>query len=238
MSFVVSADTRSNPLTRDNVETFTEGALLTRQFRRKNGSTSISTVEPLVTSSSDIRSAYDLSWLRSPDHPAKGRGRPVVVADLFAGCGGLSLGVAEACRALNRRVEHAFTIEIDETASDVYSQNFPSTPLQVAPIETVVDGALGTRKTTRERRLLSQLSDLDLVIAGPPCQGHSDLNNHTRRNDPATTSTSVRLGSSNCFGRPSQSSKMSPELPAIATEFSIKRRKPFRRSGTRSQTGS
>ena len=25
---------------------------------------------------------------------------------------------------------------------------------------------------------------MDIVVAGPPCQGHSDLNNHTRRQDP------------------------------------------------------
>ncbi len=26
--------------------------------------------------------------------------------------------------------------------------------------------------------------EVDLLIAGPPCQGHSNLNNHTRRRDP------------------------------------------------------
>ena len=31
---------------------------------------------------------------------------------------------------------------------------------------------------------MRRLDGVDLVVAGPPCQGHSDLNNHTRRADP------------------------------------------------------
>jgi DNA (cytosine-5)-methyltransferase 1 len=33
-------------------------------------------------------------------------------------------------------------------------------------------------------QLKKQLGDIDLTLAGPPCQGNSDLNNHTRRDDP------------------------------------------------------
>ena len=32
--------------------------------------------------------------------------------------------------------------------------------------------------------MIRRFDGIDLVVAGPPCQGHSDLNNHTRRNDP------------------------------------------------------
>jgi DNA (cytosine-5)-methyltransferase 1 len=34
-----------------------------------------------------------------------------------------------------------------------------------------------------ERALCRNVGAVDLVVAGPPCQGHSDLNNHTRRID-------------------------------------------------------
>ena len=34
-----------------------------------------------------------------------------------------------------------------------------------------------------EPRLVAAVRDIDLVIAGPPCQGHSNLNNQTRRDD-------------------------------------------------------
>ena len=35
-----------------------------------------------------------------------------------------------------------------------------------------------------DERLARALSGAHLVLAGPPCQGHSNLNNHTRREDP------------------------------------------------------
>jgi DNA (cytosine-5)-methyltransferase 1 len=39
--------------------------------------------------------------------------------------------------------------------------------------------AHGAGKRTRNR-----VGDLHLLVGGPPCQGHSDLNNHTRGDDP------------------------------------------------------
>ena len=36
---------------------------------------------------------------------------------------------------------------------------------------------------SEERALLKGLGPVHLLLAGPPCQGHSDLNNHTRRSD-------------------------------------------------------
>lgn len=51
-------------------------------------------------------------------------------------------------------------------------------------IETLFDGELGTAITPAERKLKKKAGELQLGLAGPPCQGHSDLNNHTRRADP------------------------------------------------------
>ena len=48
--------------------------------------------------------------------------------------------------------------------------------------------------------LAAEVGTTDLLIAGPPCQGHSNLNNHTRRDDPrndlfvATAAIAVALG--------------------------------------------
>jgi DNA (cytosine-5)-methyltransferase 1 len=108
----------------------------------------------------------------------------VSVVDLFAGCGGLSLGVTEGCRALGLQVRHEFAVEFNPIAADVYRSNFSPTNLSVGPIQELVSGELEGRLTSGERRLRSQLDGVDLVVAGPPCQGHSDLNNHTRRKDP------------------------------------------------------
>jgi DNA (cytosine-5)-methyltransferase 1 len=38
--------------------------------------------------------------------------------------------------------------------------------------------------TARECYIAEQLGQIDVLVGGPPCQGYSDLNNHTRRDDP------------------------------------------------------
>ena len=35
-----------------------------------------------------------------------------------------------------------------------------------------------------ERSLVARVGHVDVLVGGPPCQGHSNLNNHTRRKDP------------------------------------------------------
>lgn len=129
---------------------------------------------------------FDASWLRARRAPSVAPvGAPEVhIADLFSGCGGLTLGVAEACRALGLRPRYAFASDMNEVALDVYRANFAPNKSIVDKIEKHVDGDLGERITTAERTLVDAVGRVDIVVAGPPCQGHSDLNNHTRRADP------------------------------------------------------
>src|SRR5205823_1809369 len=54
--------------------------------------------------SDDLRSAADILWLRrATSPPMPSTGEELRVADLFSGCGAMSLGVAEACRATGHR---------------------------------------------------------------------------------------------------------------------------------------
>jgi len=46
------------------------------------------------------------------------------------------------------------------------------------------NGRIGDDPTRREQTVADVVGDLDVLLGGPPCQGHSDLNNYTRRNDP------------------------------------------------------
>lgn len=134
----------------------------------------------------DLAGEYDLAWLTSQKAPPEAfssRGS-LRVADLFSGCGGLSVGMREACRALNVSAEFAFASDFNDTALDVYCKNFRPHLSASGPLEQVVDGKIGARRTKSELDLMSKVGRLDFVIAGPPCQGHSDLNNHTRREDP------------------------------------------------------
>jgi DNA (cytosine-5)-methyltransferase 1 len=126
---------------------------------------------------------YD-SWLRRKRPSTSLLTNPITVVDLFSGCGGLSVGVQEAARATGYQPVHVMAADTNAAALSVFGANFPEAELLPSPIEQFVDGDLADAKTAGERRLSRQLAGLDLVIGGPPCQGHSDLNNHTRRQDP------------------------------------------------------
>lgn len=111
--------------------------------------------------------------------------RPSVrLVDLFCGCGGLSLGVAEAARLLGLGIEIPLAIDVDEDAVAVYRTNFPGADIRAQPVEESIDGGNGSPLTSRERRLARAVGPVDVLVGGPPCQGHSDLNNRTRRSDP------------------------------------------------------
>ena len=117
-----------------------------------------------------------------PDY--EGAPNPFRLVDLFAGGGGLTVGVAEAAHRMGRGMEVALAVENDDHAADVYALNFPSANLVRAGVEALFDGELGAPVTASERSIARSLGEVDVLVAGPPCQGHSNLNNHTRREDP------------------------------------------------------
>jgi DNA (cytosine-5)-methyltransferase 1 len=127
--------------------------------------------------------AYQVARLQQSDRP-KHSGRPVAMVDLFSGCGGLSLGAGEAIAALGHRPTSELALDSNEDALSVFVANISPSSISGDPIERLVDGEFCDRPSRRERSLIRQFDGVDLVVAGPPCQGHSDLNNHTRRSDP------------------------------------------------------
>jgi DNA (cytosine-5)-methyltransferase 1 len=134
----------------------------------------------------ELKSSFDLSWLnsaRSPQYRYK-RSQTVRLADLFCGAGGLTLGVLEAGRALGIQVTPVLAADTAPHARRVYSNNFSPELFESRPIEELLDGKFGAKPTGLEKRLLDQVGQIDMVVGGPPCQGHSNLNNYTRRDDP------------------------------------------------------
>jgi DNA (cytosine-5)-methyltransferase 1 len=106
------------------------------------------------------------------------------VVDLFAGCGGLSLGVEEAARTSGRSPRIVLAVEINSKIRDVYRANFPNARVDpVGDVLQLLDGRIGARITAAERKTRTGAGRVDLAVGGPPCQGHSNLNNHTRRDD-------------------------------------------------------
>ncbi|MBX3271028.1 MAG: DNA mismatch endonuclease Vsr [Sandaracinaceae bacterium] len=124
-----------------------------------------------------------LGAVERPDYEAGENG--VSLVDLFAGCGGLTLGVAEACRALGRGLRVKLAVETDRAAFDVYRANFrPELTSQPSLVEEWFGGEVGSPPSADETAVAAKVGRLDILVAGPPCQGHSNLNNHTRGNDP------------------------------------------------------
>jgi len=77
------------------------------------------------------------------------------VIDLFAGCGGFSVGFEEAGYSIVKAVE------FDKEIASSYCHNHPNTLMYAEDIGKIVDEEHFSRNET------------DLIIGGPPCQGFS-----------------------------------------------------------------
>lgn len=127
----------------------------------------------------------DLAFLRSTGRPPyESAPDPIRVVDLFCGCGGLTLGLAEAAFRFGRGIDIALAVDFDAAIGHVYQANFPKARVEVRGVETIFSGRLGSRPTRVEAKWRDEVGPAPWLQGGPPCQGHSDLNNHTRRDDP------------------------------------------------------
>jgi DNA (cytosine-5)-methyltransferase 1 len=108
----------------------------------------------------------------------------LTVVDLFAGCGGLTLGTAQAAHAFDLALDVRLALDLEEAATEVYEENFKKARVETASVDDYFDGALGAEPTDLEAETREAVGELSLLVGGPPCQGHSNLNNHTRRDDP------------------------------------------------------
>ena len=91
--------------------------------------------------------------------------------DLFAGCGGMSLGIEQAALATGGTARCALANDINQSVLEIYGHNIQC--------ERLIPGDI----TDVELPSRCEIGQVDMLVGGPPCQGHSNLNNHTRRND-------------------------------------------------------
>lgn len=180
----------SHPRTRGPAADFerfrTRNGSYERLLSRRDGRLTASVMAPYRGTDARPTSADEAerAWLQSNTVPPLGAARSSVRAvDLFSGCGGLSIGLAEAARALNRSFEPVLAVDIDAVAAQTYAANFPTAATLCRDVDDVLPGQVGSRLTSAERMLAKRHVDIDVLVGGPPCQGHSDFNNRTRHAD-------------------------------------------------------
>ncbi len=123
-----------------------------------------------------------LLWTERPEFE-KGMARLRLV-DLFCGCGGLTLGIAQAATAAGVGLDVTLAVDREQVALDTYRENFPKAGAETGDVAALFDGPLGAKATKAERATLKKAGAVDILVGGPPCQGHSSLNNWTRGKDP------------------------------------------------------
>ena len=137
---------------------------------------------------------YVCEYLNASVNPLTQKaGRRLTYVDLFCGGGGLSLGVHHALRQFGFDARLILAADVDKAALRLVSQHFSPMITRDQTIEELIKFSVdlgGNAKgfITPPRINDPQISQfkgkVDLLVGGPPCQGHSNLNNKTRRQDP------------------------------------------------------
>jgi len=136
-------------------------------------------------------SAWWTAFLRGGQQTSLGGSHQVLNAvDLFSSAGGLSLGLREAALALGFKFHSEAAVDLDGDALATYRANFDVTQTVESSVKSLIDYRVEGLGDTAEFAYtpttisaFKHVSDVDIIVGGPPCQGHSSLNNHSRGND-------------------------------------------------------
>lgn len=134
-----------------------------------------------------------LHFLKSPKPTAPISARQIRSVDLFSSVGGLTVGLSLAAKELGMVLKPALAVDIDEKALGVYKANWPSVRAHRGSVKDLVEAQVIGRGSDARFAFLPEAASpaleglkgtVDVLTAGPPCQGHSSLNNMTRGDDP------------------------------------------------------
>jgi DNA (cytosine-5)-methyltransferase 1 len=134
-----------------------------------------------------IAQDVDLGFLRRKQATIGGRddADAIGIVDLFSGIGGLSVGAIEGARRKGRGAGVQLAVDSWTAALKVFRKSLrlgEDVTLEL-DLADVLGGAASMERDT-EHPLVERGRDAPLLLAGPPCQGHSALNNSTRHDDP------------------------------------------------------
>lgn len=117
---------------------------------------------------------------------------PLRIVDLFCGAGGLSVGARQAAAELGRRTVIELAVDSDADAVASLAANHDVRLRRSESVTALVDyrvqGSSADATFTYRPEIVNAeaaaaAERASLLIAGPPCQGHSNLNNRSRRID-------------------------------------------------------
>lgn len=114
------------------------------------------------------------------------------ILDLFSSVGGLALGAVTALSLLDKRSVLEGAVDTDSDALRVHQFNMNTRRVIHESVLDLVDLSISIDRRTGRSRLVDPVmlplgegfDSVSLLIGGPPCQGHSTLNNRTRSDDP------------------------------------------------------
>ena len=143
--------------------------------------------------SSDARKSFYRGFLDGPLTFHAPKKRRIRYMDLFCGGGGLSLGVDQALRMFGFKPSLLFAADLDHEAVDLVRRNLNPLISRKANVTSLVNYSTNPDPKSPGFSIAPMVTDdelaryrgkIDLLVGGPPCQGHSNLNNKTRGNDP------------------------------------------------------
>lgn len=97
---------------------------------------------------------------------------PLRMLDIFSGCGGFAYGFNETgiCKT-------SWAIEKDVNAASAFQKNFPSAVMFVNDANQILKEILSGKLRSESSGLrLPQKGEVEVILAGPPCQGFSEMN--------------------------------------------------------------
>src|SRR5690606_16153711 len=127
---------------------------------------------------SDFALAWWKAFLLGARASADAQRGELQIVDLFSGCGGLSVGLGEAARALGFEPRFRAAVDVDAEALCVFRHNLAADQLINCSVTSLVDFHIFGRGQNAEfayppevidERMEALRGKVDIICAGPPC---------------------------------------------------------------------